>query len=222
VAGTADFYAWGLRGDHANLGSIGLRAVGVQSFSDPTFGQILQFAVNTFGRTSNPTSVIYDLFLDVDGDGVPDYDVEAADFGLLTTGVADGRMAVAVFNLATKRGVLEFLATAPTDGSTVLLPLVAKDVRISSANPRFSYVAQTTDLATGNVDTISTSARFNAFNNAVSTGAFVLLPPGASASVPMSIDRTEFARTPALGAMVVSLDNMTKDNEQALLLHLSD
>jgi hypothetical protein len=50
----------------------------------------------------------------------------------------------------------------------------------------------------------------------------VLLAPGASASVPVSIDRKEFARTPALGAMVVSLDNMTKDNEQALLLHLGD
>jgi minor extracellular serine protease Vpr len=223
VAATADFYAWGLRGDHASLGSIGLRAVGVQSYSDSKYGQILQFAVNTFGRTSNPTSTVYDLYLDVDGDGVPDYHVEAADLGLLTTGVADGQMAVAVFKLATNTpGVLEFLATAPTDGSTVLMPLLAKDVRITSANPRFSYVAQTTDLATGNVDTISTSARFNAFNNAISTGALVLLPPGASASVPMSIDRKEFARTPALGAMVVSLDNMTKDNEQALLLHLGD
>jgi len=222
VAGTADFYAWGLRGDHASLGSIGLRAVGVQSFSDPKYGQILQFAVNTFGRTSNPTSTIYDLYLDVDGDGVPDYDVEAADFGLLTTGVADGLMAVAVFNLATKTGVLEFLATAPTDGSTVLMPLLAADVGITSANPRFSYVAKTTDLTTGNVDTISTSARFNAFNNSISTGAFVLLAPGASASVPVSIDQKEFARTPALGAMVVSLDNMTKDDEQALLLHLGD
>jgi subtilisin family serine protease len=222
VAGTADFYAWGLRGEHASLGSIGLRAVGAQSFSDSTFGQILQFAVNTFGRTSNPTSVIYDLYLDVNGDGVPDYDVEAADYGLLTTGVADGLMAVAVFNLKTNTGVLEFLATAPTDGSTVLMPLLAKDVGITSANPRFSYVAQTTDLTTGNVDTISTSARFNAFNNSISTGALVLLAPGASASVPVSIDRKEFARTPALGAMVVSLDNMTKDNEQALLLHLGD
>jgi hypothetical protein len=53
-------------------------------------------------------------------------------------------------------------------------------------------------------------------------GSTVLMPLLASASVPMSTDQKEFARTPALGAMVVSLDNMTKDNEQALLLHLGD
>jgi minor extracellular serine protease Vpr len=222
VAGSADFYAWGLRGDHASLGSIGLRAVGVQSFNDPANGLMLQFAVNTFGRASNPDTNVYDLFLDVNGDGVPDYDVEAADLGLLTTGTANGLMVVGVFNLATNGGVLEFLATAPTDGTTVLLPLVAADVGITSANPRFSYFAQATDLATGIGDTISAPARFNAFNNSIGTGTYVALAPGATASVPLAIDRKEFALTPALGEMVVSLDNATTKDEQALLLRLDD
>jgi minor extracellular serine protease Vpr len=223
VAGSADFYAWGLGGDHENLGSIGLRAVGVQSFNDPTFGQILQFAVNTFDRTSNPVTSVYDILLDVNGDGVPDFDVEAADLGLLTTGSFSGQMVVAVFDLSTNppSGVLEFLATAPTDGTTVLMPLVAADVGVTTSNPRFSYVAQTSDpFLTGNSDAITTPASFNAFNNAISTGAFALLPPGASASEPITIDRTEFALTPALGAMVVSLENLTKENRQALLLRL--
>ncbi len=104
VTGTADFYAWGLRGTHATLGSIGLRAVGVQSYNDPTNGgQILVFAVNTFARTSNPVTSVYDVLVDVNGDGTPDYDIEAADLGLLTgTGSFNGRMAVAVFNLASR------------------------------------------------------------------------------------------------------------------------
>jgi hypothetical protein len=165
---------------------------------------------------------VYDLFLDVNGDGIPDYDVEAVDLGFLTTGSFNGEMVVAVFNLATGSGVLEFLATAPTDGSTVLLPLVAADVGITSANPRFSYTVQTTDLITGNVDVITSAAKFNAFNNSISTGAFVALAPGARASVPIAIDPTEFALTPALGEMVVSLENATKENDQALLLHLGD
>jgi minor extracellular serine protease Vpr len=220
VAGTADFYAWGLSGDHENLGSIGLRAVGVQSFNDPNFGQIMMFAVNTFGRTSNPSTQVYDLLLDVNGDGIPDFDVEAADLGSFLGIGFTGQMAVAVFNISTGSGVLEFFATAPTDGTTVLLPLVAADVGITTSNPRFSYVAQTTDLLSGNIDTITTPARFNAFNNSISTGAFDLLPPGASASETISIDPTEFALTPALGTMVVSLENMTKENRQALLLRL--
>jgi subtilisin family serine protease len=222
VAGTADFYAWGLRGDHASLGSIGLRAVGVQSYRDPTYGPILQFAVNTFGRASNPDTDIYDLFLDVNGDGVPDYDVEAADLGLLTSGTANGLMVVGVFDLVTGSGTLEFPATAPTDGTTVLLPLVAADVGITGANPRFSYFAKTTNLATGIGDIIGAPAAFNAFNSSISTGAFVALAPGERANVPVAINRKEFARTPALGEMVVSLDNVTKENEQAILLRLED
>ena len=41
-------------------------------------------------------------------------------------------------------------------------------------------------------------------------------------NVPIAINRAEFALTPALGEMVVSLDNTTKENEQALLLRLGD
>jgi minor extracellular serine protease Vpr len=223
VGGTADFYAWGLQGHNEELGSIGLHAVGVQSFNDPNNGgQQLVFAVNTFGRTSNPATTVYDLFLDVNGDGVPDYDVEAADLGTLTTGLPNGVLVVAVFNLKTQAATLEFFATAPTDGSVVLLQVVAADVGVTSANPRFSYTAQTSDILTGNIDAITTPASFNAFNNAISTGAFVQLAPGAKASVPISLDATEFKKTPALGVMVVSLENKTGEEEQsqALLLPL--
>ena len=222
VGGTADFYAWGLSGSHTNLGSIGLRAVGVQSFSDPTLGQIMVFAVDTFRRTSNPITTVYDIFVDVNGDGVADYDVEAADLGLFTGAGFTGKMAVAVFNISTGAGVLEFLATAPTDGTTVLMPLVAADAGVTSSNPRFSYFAQTFDLLTGNTDAITTAASFNAFSNSISTGAFAVLAPGTNASVPISIDRTEFAITPALGEMVVSLENLARENRQALLLPISE
>jgi minor extracellular serine protease Vpr len=222
VAGTADFYAWGLSGHHEKLGAIGLRAVGVQSFNDPTFGEILQFAVNTFAPTSNPATSVYDIFLDINGDGKPDFDVEAADLGLLTTGSASGQVVVAVFDLHNNTGVLEFFAYAPTDGSSILMPLVAADVGVTSSNPRFAYVTQTFDLITGNSDSITTSARFNAFNNSISTGAFVQIAPGATASVPLTLDRKEFAVTPALGEMVVAVENSTPSGGQALLLGLQD
>ena len=37
-----------------------------------------------------------------------------------------------------------------------------------------------------------------------------------------SIDRAEFAITPVLGVMIVSLDNFAEDDSQALLLPLFD
>lgn len=221
VTGTADFYAWGLRGGNRSLGT-GLRAVGVQSFTDPVNGQVLVFAVNTFGRSSNPLTNVYDIFVDVNGDGVPDYDIEAADLSHFTGASSlAGVMVVAVFNLSTGAGSREFVATAPTDGTTVLLPLVAADAGVTAGNPRFSYVAQTRDR-NGDIDTITTAASFNAFSSSISTGAFVTLPPGMGASVPLVINRQEFQQTPALGQMVVSLENRAPEGEEALLLGLED
>jgi len=220
VTGTADFYAWGLRGHNSSLAT-GLRAVGVQSFADATFGQILVFAVNTFGRSSNQVTNIYEVLVDVNGDGTPDYDIAAADLGAFTTGSFTGQMVVGVINLATGAVTLEFLATAPTDGSTVLMPLVAADAGITATNPRFSYFAQSTDF-NGSVDAIATAARFNAYDSAISTGAFFTLPPGTSASVPLVINRAEFRNTPALGQMVVSLENLARGGSEALLLSLGE
>jgi len=221
ITGTADFYAWGLRGSNVGLGATGLRAVGVQSFPDGANTQLV-FAVNTFGRASNPVTMEYDVLVDVDGDGTPDYDIVAADLGLLTTGSFNGQMATAVFNLSTGAGMLEFLAPAPTDGTTVLMPVIAADAGITSANPRFGYIAETFDLIGGASDTITATAKFNAFNSSISTGAFVTLAPGASASVPLSINRTEFRLTPALGQMVVSLENRVSGGSEALLVPLDD
>jgi minor extracellular serine protease Vpr len=223
VIGKADFYAWGLRGSNSSV-TTGLRAVGVQSFTHPKFGQILVFAVNTFGRTSNPVTNVYDVLVDVNGDGMPDYLIRAADLGRFTGAGITGVMAVAVFNLAKGTGVLEFAATAPTDGTTVLMPLIAADAGITATNQRFSYTARTRDLLTGNIDTITSAASFNAFKSSISTGAFVTLPPGTNASVLLSINRTEFQLTPALGEMIVSLENRARGEggRQALLLSLGD
>src|SRR5881275_3626233 len=177
---------------------------------------------STLFRTLFPYTTLFRSFVDVNNDGVPDYDIEAADLGSFTGAGVTGEMAVAVFNLATGAGALEFFATAPTDGTTVLMPVVAADAGITATHPRFSYTAQTADLLTGNVDAITTAARFNAYNSSISTGAFATLPPGASASVPLSIDRREFRLTPALGQMVVSLENRASGGSEALLVPLDD
>src|SRR5204862_7103338 len=129
---------------------------------------------------------------------------------------------VAVVHLATRAGTVEFPATAPTDGSTPFMPVFAADAGITSANPRFSYVALALDLFSGAVDAIRTPARFNAFEGSVSTGAYVVLPPGTGASVPLVINQQEFRKTPALGQMVVSLENRTQQGGQALLVPLDD
>jgi len=197
--------------------------VGVQSFDNgPPFGQLMVFAVNTFGSWSNAATNEYDILLDVNGDGIPDLDVIAIDLGFVTTGSFNGQVGVVVLDLAKGTAVLEpFLAYAPTNANTLLVPVVASDVRITAGTPRFSYVIQSFDnVGALGSDAILTPASFNAFNNAISTAAFASLPPGSTAAVPITLDRGEFAQTPALGVMVVSTENTTHEQSQALLLRI--
>ena len=57
---------------------------------------MLVFAISTTKRWSNAAQNEFDVLVDVDNDGNPDYDVVAADFGSLTTGTPTGVDAVAV------------------------------------------------------------------------------------------------------------------------------
>jgi hypothetical protein len=77
------------------------------------------------GRAPDPSCCAYpigwskvDIGVDVNGDGVDDYDVVGADLGALTAGTSSGQMAVAVFDLRTSAGSIQLLADAPTDSGT--------------------------------------------------------------------------------------------------------
>ena len=230
VTGTADFYAWGLRGKNRKASTAGLRAVGVQSLNaqdvglPASVGKILVFAVNVFHPWTTPVLNEYDILLDVNGDG-------KFDFAVASVGLTTGRVRVNIFDLsksppvAVKQTVV-FAATAPTNESTILMPIVAADAGVKASSPRFAYAAQGFDGFTGDSDFLGENAdgsvaanagRFNAFSNAVSTGAFAVVGPRSRASVPLTINPTEFAATPALGVMVVGIENFSGRAEANLL-----
>ncbi|MFI5054492.1 MAG: S8 family serine peptidase, partial [Acidimicrobiia bacterium] len=123
VPGYADWYSWGLsdKRDHG-LGSNDLRAAGVQSLY-PQGAPLLVFAIGTTKRWSNAAQNEFDVLVDVNNDGNPDYDVVAADLGALTTGTPTGVDAVAVFNMVTGTGSIHYAADAPTDSNTMTLPV---------------------------------------------------------------------------------------------------
>ncbi|HEX9488164.1 MAG TPA: S8 family serine peptidase [Gemmatimonadales bacterium] len=230
VTGTADFYAWGLRGKNRKASTAGLRAVGVQSLNaqdvglPASVGKILVFAVNVFHPWTTPVLNEYDILLDVNGDG-------KFDFAVVSVGLSSGRVRVNIFDLSKSPAVqvkqtVVFAATAPTNESTILMPIVAADAGVKASNPRFAYAAQGFDGFTGDFDFLAENAdgtvaanagRFNAFNNAVSTGAFAVVGPRSRASVPLTINPTEFAATPALGVMVVGMENFSGRAEANLL-----
>ena len=229
IAGNADFYAWGLSdsSDPSNRPN-DVRAIGTQSFSPDLTGlpsQLLVFAVNTYNRWSNASQTEFDIYVDVDGDGVDDYIVVGADEGALLAGDFNGIMGSFVFSTRSAGASIFFDATAPTDGSTAELPVLASQLCrtgepcLSAANPRITYHAVSFDLIEGGTNVVSGSAKFNVFSPAVSTGAFVgpIAPGKTDSSTKIQVNSAEFAITPPLGVMVITLDNAAGAGEAQLI-----
>ncbi|MFJ2029029.1 S8 family serine peptidase [Streptosporangium sp. NPDC087985] len=219
-SGAADFYAWGIT-DPADVkgaeGSMDIRAVGVQSLPGSELGgddtdRALVFAINTRGRWSNASANEFDIPIDSNGDGVPDYFLVGADYGVVTTGSFDGRFATFVFT-ADGSLVDAWVATAPMNGGTLLMPVLASQVGLTEGASRFTYsAAGFSQVPEGLVDETE-SAVFDAFAPAISTGAYVELNPGASSTIQLTVDQARLAATPAKGWLVVTLDNRSGNNE---------
>jgi hypothetical protein len=225
IAGDADFYAWGLF-DRKDPGRVSndVRAIGTQSFDWDGTNQLLVFAVNTYDRWSNASSNEFDIYVDVDGDGIDDYIVVGADQGAVTTGSFNGRMAAFVFSTRSAGASLNFLATAPTDSSTAELALLtsqmcrALEPCLSAASPRITYHAVAHDVINGGVDVVAGSAKYNVWSSAISQGGFATVAPrGTDTSNVIAVNPAEWARTPPKGLMIVSLDNKSGADEAQLL-----
>lgn len=226
ITGNADFYAWGIDSAQNNaLGANDIRGVGVQSFPFSATQQLIVFGVNTWTRWSNASTNEFDIFVDVDpanGNG-DDYVVVGVDQGAVQAGVFNGRMAAFVFSTRSAGAAVDFFAIARTDSSTALLPVLSNrlcrtgEPCLSAVNPRFSYHINSFDLKVGSVDPVPGVGTFNAWSSSISQGAFVAVPKGAGGTVPITINPAEWSMTPALGVMVVSLDNKAGKEEAALL-----
>jgi minor extracellular serine protease Vpr len=218
ISGNGDFYAWGLKNPKSGTIAAAFepRAVGVQTNPISDTDSVLVFAVNTYGRFSNPASGEYDIYIDVNGDGVYDFILFSGDIGAVETGTASGQIGTFLVNLATGAELVEFNADAPTDGSTVLMPVFASDLGISPTNPRFTYTMNAFD-DTGAGESLTGTASFNAFTPSISNAMFVPVGPNLTVDVPVTIDPVEFLKTPALGFMVVTEDNHSGEDQANLL-----
>ncbi|MEO6578145.1 MAG: S8 family serine peptidase [Candidatus Limnocylindria bacterium] len=217
IAGTADVYQWGLEdGNDVNeavLGGAGydLQAAGVQSFDFGGGEQLIVFALSTHDRWSNAAVNEYDVSVDVDGDKQPDYIVIGFDLGALTTGSFNGIPAAFVLDLAT--GGLSstgWPASAPTDSSTYLLPVLASDIGLTAANGGFSYGVESYSLEGAGSDAMRGIASFDPWNPAlVSDEEFPYreVAPGGSATFELALDAKAYAKQKPLGVMIVSPDD---------------
>jgi minor extracellular serine protease Vpr len=207
----ADWFAWGLKDtrDH-QLGSDDLRAAGVASYPA---SNLLFFGISTAHRWSNPAETEYDVLVDTNNDGTPNYDVVAADDGLLTTGTANGEDVVAVFNLATGGGVIRFLNGADFNGSTMELPVRLSDLGLTASSPAFSYTVESFSETDGSSDSFTGNATFNAFHSPFSNNGEDVVAPNATATDPTTLDLTQWAATPQLGLLVFDQNDTANGNK---------
>lgn len=222
IAASPDLYALGLTSAPQGIPYYDIRAVGVQSNPLSATDGLLVFAINTHERFSafgaNGDFVAQmDVLIDVNGDNTADFSLVAIDNGVLTAGAANGQVASALVDLKTGDASVRFLADAVNDGSTILLPVLASDLGLSPASPRFAYSAQTY-FPDGSAAPIPGTASFNAFAPSISAAAPIApIAPNSFARATIKIDPAEWARTPARGLMVVTQDNPAGSSQAALI-----
>lgn len=231
LAATADFYTLGLT-DRADVkrgwGGSGydLRAAGAQAFdysddSHPS-DKMVVFAVNNYSRWSNAATNEFDVLVDTNGDNKPDYDVFTYDSGYVRTGDFNGLTEVFITNIAT--GELSssgFLATAPTDSSTILLPVIAGDLGLTASGPTkgaFAYTVQSFSLEDSDAsDAFAGTAAYNPWAKAIEDGAYESVNPNRTLTVPVTVNPVGWATQKPQGVMVVSYDNKAGADEAQLV-----
>jgi minor extracellular serine protease Vpr len=219
-AGTADLYTWGISDPNESGQPMDVRDVGVQVFPGAAFGVAdndrgLVFLINTWGQATNQSVNEFDILVDTNRDGTPDFVVVGADLGAVLTGVFNGQMASFVINASTGAIVDASYADAPMNGSTIELPLLASDLGLTQkANgigpvkrQGFVYSVNAFSLVPGGLIDTTGSASINPFAPPVSSGDFAALASGDSASFTLSIDQDQAKKTPALGWLVASVDD---------------
>lgn len=224
-AADADFYTWGLS-DSRDLPKgtvdtgLDLRAAGVQSFADGD-DQLLVFAVNNHKRWSSAAQNEFDVEIDTNGDGETDYIVFATDSGLIRTGGdPDGTTEVFVYDVANDAlGSAGFKPTAPTDSSTILIPVWASDLGITSAASTFHYtVASYSIIDNSRSDSFGgTWATYDPWAPALSNGQFVSVPRNGKTKVDVAVNADAFNTQKPLGVMAVVLDNASGAGEAILV-----
>ena len=152
--------------------------------------------------------------LDTDRDGEADWIVLSADSGAVRAGSNNGLAEVFVLNAKTGAlGASGFLTQAPTDSSTLLLPVSASDLGITGA---FDYTVQTFGV-NGGTDAASGWATYDPSAPAIGNGQYVDVPKHGTASVEVAVNAAQVAAQKPLGAMVVVLDNPSGAGESLLV-----
>jgi subtilisin family serine protease len=228
--GRADVFSWGLVDGEESVGRVDLRAGGVQSLPanvcDDTAkvsDRCLVFALNLWGTFNNASEALYEVAIDLDNDGSEDVLVAAIDLGLVfgTLYGVTGSLVTTIDG----QYINAYFAGASTNGSTILLPVLASDLGLKpKGKTGFRYFADSYvlyddfgpvgdvlfyDMMTTGLRGGSAWAQYDAFRPVLNNGAFKGIQPGKTVSIPLTVDRSRYQPKDKgqKGWMIVSLDD---------------
>jgi minor extracellular serine protease Vpr len=201
----------------SDIGSGDLLADGVQSF--PDFGY-LEFGIKVAKPWTNPAEDYFEIDMDVNNDGTPDYAVLSIDLGAFLTGSADGIPVVVVYDLGTNTFDIEFLSGAMWNGTTMELPVLFSQLCddgqpcITPGTPvNFATFSQDRN---GGQDAILDNTAYDLFSPAFSNGTAYpggdAVDPGTTGTDQITLDPTAWSANPPLGFLVLAQNNRGPHN----------
>ena len=213
-SGDVDLYAWGIHdAQDADLGEIDIRDVGVQlapaTILDPEAAatdKALVFAVNTYGQWSTAAANEFDVAIDLQHNGKPDFFIVGVDLGAVLLGDPNGQVASFIFD-ASGNLIDAWLADAPMNSSTILLPALASDIGLGKQKGDFDYAVLGASLVHDVANDTTAAASFDIARPGVSSGFVGTLAPGGSGTAPLWADFDQLRSAPALGWLAVTVDD---------------
>lgn len=219
-SGSADLYAWGIHEAKDNGSPIDIRDVGVQILPGTAVGSTagdrgLNFVINTYGQAANQSVSEFDILLDTNGDGVPDYVLVGIDLGQALAGAYNGQYAALTINASTGALVDAYFADAPMNGSTIELLTLASDLGLAQRpdgvgtvkKQGFTYGVEAFSVVPGSLVDVTGTSTINPYSPSVSSGDFTTMGPGQSSSFTLTEDTDQQKAQPALGWLVAAVDN---------------
>jgi hypothetical protein len=205
--GTYDTYQWSITDpvhDNGDPKVPDIRDVGVQQFNLGAGFDLAVFAISDDNRTPTQAVYEYDVNIDTNGDGIPDFLLVGADNGLVTSGQPDGLLATFLVDLHLGAITDAFSASAPANGGIVELPLILEDLGPLASFHFWVDGYTVLDLLAPDETSV---ALYDPTNPAVSTGDFGTLTPGQLSLLPVTSNSSAAAQQGALGWLVVSIDD---------------
>lgn len=218
IPATTDVFLWGLSGTPQGISFVDTRAVGATAFPISATDSYVLFAINTFTRFSNAAPNEWDILIDTNGDGIPDYIVIAANCSSFSATAPNGKLCSATLKLSTSTLVGLRLADAPTDGTSIEVLVKASEIGVTTASPRFQYSLNAYSLD-GSSESLPGPAAFNPFTPALPSAATTVVAPDGAALIALNpINLAEWNAAPSpLGIMAVTMDNANGAPQAALI-----